>query len=184
MSNYNYIFCDIETTSLNELQGEIIEISCVDVHGKILLDKKIAFDPTKANQKSLEINGFYKRASEWDNASSKEEVRVKLKEIFDKPNTVLVAHNVSFEQKWLEHHFGLDFRRTFCTRSFCYLYLDDVLRSTSLKALRYFLKISSENAHTSLKDAMDCRQVFTTFKNISRSELYALKNDFKQRDKS
>ena len=181
---FNYIFVDIETTSLNELQGEVIEISCVDIDGKVLLDEKISFDPSKANQKSLEVNGFYKRASEWDNASSKEEVRVKLKEIFDKPKTVLVAHNVSFEQRWLEHHFGLDFRSTFCTRSMVYLYLDDVLYSTSMKALRYFLNIFPTNSHTSLKDAMDCRKVFITFKLISRSELYALKNDFRQRSGS
>lgn len=181
---FNYIFVDIETTSLNELEGEVIEISCVDMGGNVLLDEKISFDPSKANQKSLEVNGFYKRASEWGNASSKESVRTKLKEIFDKPKTVLVAHNVSFEQKWLEHHFGLDFRSTFCTRSLVYLYLDDTLYSTSMKALRYFLKISSIDAHTSLKDAMDCRQVFTTFKNITRSELYALKNDFRQRSGS
>jgi len=178
---FEYIFVDIETTSLNELEGEVIEISCVSMDGNVLLDEKISFDPSKANQKSLEVNGFYKRASEWNNASSKESVRIKLKEIFDKPKTVLVAHNVLFEQKWLEHHSGLDFRRTFCTRSLVYLYLDDTLYSTSMKALRYFLKLSSVDAHTSLKDAMDCRNVFRTFKNISRSELYALKNDFRQR---
>jgi len=181
---FEYIFVDIETTSLNELEGEVIEISCVSMDGNVLLDEKISFDPSKANQKSLEVNGFYKRASEWNNASSKESVRIKLKEIFDKPKTVLVAHNVLFEQKWLEHHFGLDFRRTFCTRSLVYLYLDDTLYSTSMKALRYFLKLSSVDAHTSLKDAMDCRNVFRTFKNISRSELYALKNDFRQRSGS
>ena len=174
----NYVFVDIETTSLDPNKGEIIEISCLDINGKILLDEKVSFDYQKAEKKALEVNMFHKRASAWDNSISQSEMAERVGKIFKKRNTVLVAHNVDFEKRWLGHHCGIKFYRTFCTKSFYYIFLENEIQSSKLSEFRLFLGLSSDNAHTSLKDARDCLTLFNTFKNITIERLSEIKNSF------
>jgi len=164
-------FIDIETTHLNPLRGDIIEICILtSIDGGITLsdDFCIKIKPQNlqtADPNALKINGYsdekWTNAYTWQQAESM--IALKLK------YGTIVAHNAMFEHRWLNHHLstGISWRWQ-CTKMLAIEHLPH-LRSHSMKTLRRVFGISAHNAHTAKKDAYDC---WYLYKKLNRASIF------------
>jgi DNA polymerase III epsilon subunit-like protein len=106
----NIAFLDIETTGLNPLKHEILEVGIVlrdQDPGKA--DEEIHFslpiDLTKADERALEINGFTKRraALQEIQAAPSEALQVLVQTLSD---ALVVGNNVQFDLRFIEQFLG------------------------------------------------------------------------------
>ena len=162
MRKHNLAFIDIETTGLNLIKNEIIEIGCVITTPdlKVIEEFELKIKPQhieNAEPAALKVNRY--DPSDWREAHALE----KAMKIFSKKvkDCIMVGHNVAFDAGFLEHAFA----QTGISNSLHYHKLDTVsiawaklhrepdLEHFSLRELGARFGIVNERAHTALSDA-------------------------------
>ncbi len=174
MKHTKFVALDIETTGLDALVHEIIEVGCVlfsfNVKKKIFeveesFDIKIKPQHIElANPISLKVNGY--QESLWTDALTPEKA---LKKISQKiTGRVMVGHNAGFDYSFFNtackkygvvntlHYHVLD------TLSMAYVVLYNNVDATrlSLQYLCDFYGIENKKAHTALADAQATYELF------------------------
>jgi DNA polymerase III subunit epsilon len=162
MKNHNLAFIDIETTGLNLIKNEIIEIGCVITNPKLemLEEFVLKIKPKRiknADPVSLKINHYDK--AQWKFAQDIKKVM----QIFAEKtqDCIMVGHNVAFDSGFLEYAFA----KTGVKNNMHYHKLDTIsiafaklsenaeVKHFSLRELCKYFDIENENAHTALGDA-------------------------------
>ena len=106
MKKHNLAFIDIETTGLDLVKNEIIEIGCVITTPKLEVIEKfeLKIKPEHiedANPVSLKINHY--SSLKWKDAKIlKDGMKFFLRKVKD---CIMVGHNVSFDSAFLEYAF-------------------------------------------------------------------------------
>ena len=155
-------FIDIETTGLNVLEHEIIQIGCVITTPdlKVIKEFELKIKPGKietADLLSLKINHY--NPSLWESARTLE----KTMKIFSKKvkDCIMVGQNVAFDSGFLEHAFA----KTKIKNDMHYHKLDTIsiawaklhqepdLKHFSLREMCVRFSIKNLHAHTALSDA-------------------------------
>lgn len=155
-------FVDLETTHLDPVHGEIIDICILTSKdwGKtidnILCTKIKPVHIETADPAALNVNGY--NESDWADAPVWADVVAEVSQILS--DGIICAHNVLFEMKWLTHHCYRITHRHMCTQTLAYTFLP--LRSASLSAIRDYYNWSHDDAHTAYADAYDCYLFFVT----------------------
>tara|TARA_R100001440_G_scaffold32428_1_gene51069 strand:- start:1980 stop:2573 length:594 start_codon:yes stop_codon:yes gene_type:complete len=160
-------FIDVETTGLNPVLHEIIEIAIIKEHPNRQTEhfyakiKPLAIE--RADETALKINRFRERG--WTDAREPKVVAAELSKFLD--GCSVCAHNVNFD---------MDFISEFLCRydMQCYIdrrYIDTMtlvhehllicgLSSMSLDAVRRFFGWSLVESHTAEKDVMDVYRLY------------------------
>lgn len=172
MRKHNFAFIDIETTGLNLLTHEIIEIGCVltDPNLEVIEEFELKIKPEHiedADPVSLKVNKYEKER--WEDGYSKEEAM----KIFSKKvkDCIMVGHNVAFDAGFLEHAFNkMQISNTMhyhrldtISVAWAKLHREPDLEHFSLRELCLRFGIKNENAHTALSDA---RATFELYKKL------------------
>lgn len=162
MRKQNLAFIDIETTGLDILEHEIIQIGCVITNPSLdIIDSfEIKIKPENienADKISLKINGYKKE--DWENALPlKEALRDFSKRIAD---CIMVAHNIAFDFSFIEnafirsrvkntlHYHKLDT----ISIAWAKFHHDNDIDRFSLREMCNRFGIINEKAHTALSDA-------------------------------
>lgn len=157
-------FLDTETTGLDPQLAEVIEVAVIrrehdgsESRFHTLIKPERIED---AHPKALEINGYAKDPSRWDDAPTMVEVGHQIAD-FTK-NSVICGHNISFDEGMI----AANFKRAGVRRRIPYHKIDTVtlawehlvpmgLDRLGMDAIRDFLGWSKEGAHTAMKDAED-----------------------------
>jgi len=162
MRKHNLAFIDIETTGLNVLTHEIIEIGVVVTTPDLEIIEKFELkikpkNIDNADPVSLKVNHY--NEEDWVDASTLEDVmKVVSKKVKD---CIMVGQNVSFDWGFLDyafvktklknsmHYHKLD------TISIAWAKLHDKVDVThfSLRELCKYFDIKNEHAHSALSDA-------------------------------
>ena len=172
MRNHNLAFIDIETTGLNVLIHEIIEVGCVMTTPdfKIIEEFELKIKPEhieNADKVALKINGYDE--ANWKSAYTMEKaIKILTRKVKD---SIMVGHNVAFDSGFLEHAFA----KTGIENTLHYHKLDTVsiawaklhkepdLEHFSLRELGTRFGIKNPHAHTALSDA---RATFELYKKL------------------
>ena len=162
MRKHKLVFVDIETTGLNVIEHEIIEVGCVIVDNKlkIIEEFELKIKPKNienADRISLKINHYNER--DWNDAY---ELKDALK-IFSKKtkDCIMVGQNIAFDSSFIEyalqknnvkntlHYHRLD------TISIAWAKLNNNINFThfSLREMCKYFNIENENPHSALSDA-------------------------------
>lgn len=172
MRKHNFAFIDIETTGLNLLAHEIIEIGCVLTTSKLKMieEFELKIKPERisnADPVALKVNHY--DPDDWKSAYSLE----KAMKIFSEKvkDCIMVGHNVAFDAGFLEYAFN----KTDLQNTMHYHKLDTVsiawakmhknpkLEHFSLRELCLRFEIKNSRAHTALSDA---RATFELYKKL------------------
>lgn len=162
MRKHNLAFIDIETTGLDILKHEIIEIGCVltgpDL--KVIEEFELKIKPEhieNADPTALKVNHYSEKA--WSTAFSLEEAM----EIFAKKvaNCIMVGQNVAFDSGFLEHAFSkIDVKNSMhyhkldtISIAWAKLHREPDLEHFSLREMCLRFGIKNERAHSALSDA-------------------------------
>jgi len=158
----NLVFLDIETTGLNPIFHEIIEI-CLITDTQVYLTKIKPQRIKDADPQSLKINNYNHK--EWFDAPLFKDVLPKIQELT--AGKMLAGHHVSFDYSFLTEQLSrsgapaLFDRRRIDTINLAFEHLRPLgLNSLSLDSIRTFLGWSKEGAHTALKDCKDAKRLF------------------------
>ena len=172
MRKHNFAFIDIETTGLNVVRHEMVEIGCVlstpDL--EVIEEFELKIKPEKienADPVSLKIS-HYDRAR-WESAYSlSEAMKIFSEKVRD---SIMVGQNVAFDSGFLEHAFA----KTGIGNSMHYHKLDTIsiawaklhenqeIDKLSLRNLGQHFGIENKNAHTALSDD---RATFLLYKKL------------------
>ena len=162
MRKHNFAFIDIETTGLNLLVHEIIEIGCVltSENLEVIEEFEIKIKPEHigdADPAALKVNHYNEK--DWQNAQElSDAMKIFSKKVKD---CIMVGHNVAFDSGFLEYAFN----KTGMANPMHYHKLDSVsvawaklhreptLEHFSLRELCLRFGIENKNAHTALSDA-------------------------------
>ena len=162
MKNHNLAFIDIETTGINVLKHEIIEIGCVvttpnfELIGELELKIKPEHIET-ADPVALKINHYDEKL--WASGHTLPEAMKMLAEI--SKDCIMVGQNVAFDSGFLEYAFA----KTGILNSMHYHKLDTLsiswaklhkepdLEHFSLREMCLRFGIKNENPHSALSDA-------------------------------
>jgi DNA polymerase III epsilon subunit family exonuclease len=162
MRKHNLAFIDIETTGLDFIKHEIIEIGCVITTPNLEIIEKFELkikpeNIENADPVSLKVNHY--DSTKWEDAQSLDAgIKIISKKVKD---CIMVGHNVSFDSEFLEsaflktkskntmHYHKLD------TISIAWAKLHDRVDVThfSLRELCKYFGIKNEQAHSALPDA-------------------------------
>jgi len=172
MKKHNFAFIDIETTGLNLLKNEIIEIGCVVTTPtlEIIEEFELKVKPEhieNADPIALKVNHYNKE--EWESAVSLEKaMRILNEKVKD---CIMVGHNISFDAGFLEYAFN----KTKTVNTMHYHKLDTIsvawaklhndpsLEHLSLHEMCTRFGIKNERAHSALPDA---RATFELYKKL------------------
>ena len=172
MKGHKFAFIDIETTGLNLLRHEIIEIGCVITTPDLELieDFELKIKPKHiedADPVALKVNHYDEE--NWQSAHSLK----KAMEIFSEKvkDCIMVGHNVAFDAGFLEHAFNeikigntLHYHKLDTVSiSWAKLHSDPDLEHFSLREMCVRFGIKNERAHTALSDA---RATFELYKKL------------------
>ena len=107
MRKHNLAFVDIETTGLNFLENEIIEVGCIITDHKLKIIEEFEFKIKpehieNANKTALKINHY--NEDDWQGAYSLEEAMKIL--LVKTKDCIMVGQNVSFDVTFLEYNFA------------------------------------------------------------------------------
>jgi DNA polymerase III epsilon subunit-like protein len=172
MKKHNFAFLDIETTGLNLIKHEIIEIGCVVTNPEltVLEEFELKIKPERiedADPVSLKVNHY--NVSDWKGAYPLDKA-MKILSLKVK-DCIMVGQNVAFDSGFLEYAFT----KTGIANSMHYHKLDTIslawaklhnepdLEHFSLRELCLRFDIKNENAHTGLGDA---RATFELYKKL------------------
>lgn len=93
-------FLDVETTGLDPLQHEILEIAIVDLTGQVLLDTKIRpVHIETATPIALQINGYADHPERWKDAPTFAEKAEEICKILR--HRVLIGQNPTFDRSFI-----------------------------------------------------------------------------------
>jgi DNA polymerase-3 subunit epsilon len=170
----NRIWIDTETTGLDPVKGEVIEIAIVtetvspDGGGTVIESWSTKIAPERiedASPKALEVNGYTPEA--WAGAPTFAEVAPEITRRLAS-GSVIAGHNVGFDVGFIEAAFA----RIGSGVRIPYHKIDTVTLAyaawngtgtgpgLSLDKLRKHLGIPMEGSHSALKDALDARAVY------------------------
>jgi len=172
MKKHNFVFLDIETTGLNVVKHEIIEIGCVVTTPKlkVIEEFEIKIKPEyieNADPISLKVNHYDFMA--WQGASSLQDAMKMLsKKVQD---CTLVGQNVAFDSGFLEYAFiktGIKnpmhyHKLDTISMAWAKLHKNKKVTNFSLRELCLFFGIKNDKAHTGLSDA---RATFKLYKKL------------------
>ncbi len=162
MKKHNLAFIDIETTGLDLIKNEIIEIGCVITNPKlkILEEFELKIKPEhieNANKTALKINHY--KEKDWTEALPLEEaIKIFLKKVKD---CIMVGQNVAFDSGFLEYNFAkLKLENTMHyhrldTISIAWAKMNQAEDFThySLREMCKHFGIENQNPHSALSDA-------------------------------
>jgi DNA polymerase-3 subunit epsilon len=162
MRKHNFAFIDIETTGLNLLQHEIIEIGCVLTTESLELieEFEIKIKPEhieNADPVALKVNHYTER--DWEAAISLEKaIKIFSKKVKD---CIMVGHNVAFDAGFLEYAFNKNkilntmhyHKLDTVSIAWAKMHKDPRLEHFSLRELGAHFGIKNARAHTALSDA-------------------------------
>jgi DNA polymerase III epsilon subunit family exonuclease len=162
MKKHNFAFVDLETTGLNLLKNEIIEIGCVlttpDL--KMIEEFELKIKPTHietADLVALKINHY--NIADWEEGLSLEKaIKIFSKKVKD---CIMVGHNVSFDAGFLEYVFNQNkiknpmhyHKLDTISIAWAKLHNDPDFERLSLHELCLRFDIKNERAHSALSDA-------------------------------
>jgi len=162
MRKHNLAFIDIETTGLNVLEHEIIEIGCVLVSPKMkVLDEfEIKIKPEhieNADKTSMKINHY--SSKEWGKALPIE----KALKIFSKKvkDHIMVGQNVSFDLEFLDYNLTkLGLKNTLhyhrldtISIAWARFHNNPDFKHFSLREMCKYFNIENKRPHNALSDA-------------------------------
>jgi DNA polymerase-3 subunit epsilon len=172
MRKHNFAFIDIETTGLNLLKHEIIEIGCVlttpDL--QVIEEFELKIKPEHiedADPVALKVNHY--DPLDWEDAQSlKEAMKIFSEKVKD---CIMVGHNVAFDAGFLEYAFNKNkmlntmHYHKFDTVSMAWakLHNDKDFEHFSLREMCVRFGIENKRAHTALSDA---RATFELYKKL------------------
>ena len=172
MKNHRLAFVDLETTGLDPINHEIIEIGIVLAEQKtgengkkelvFLSEYNIQLTPEhieNADPKGLEVNKYHLR--DWSNALPQKEGLTQAAKLLE--DTVFIAQNVAGDWAFLlnsgknhdvifegvVHYHKFDL----ASMAFGKLYHDPKLFKFSLRELTEYFGVTNHDAHTALSDA-------------------------------
>lgn len=159
------VIIDLETTGLNEIDDDIIEIGAIKIKdGKMIerFHKLIAIDH-KIPEFIIKLTGITDEM-----LSDGENLEDALKEFSGFVEShPLVAHNISFDMAFLNHAFMECNLQPLNNKTYCTLELSrhllPALKSHKLKSLKDYFWISSTTEHRSLSD---CESVFYIYQKL------------------
>lgn len=172
MRKHNFAFLDIETTGLNLIKNEIIEVGIVITSPalKVMEEFEIKIKPEHiedADLVALKVNHYNKK--DWESAYGlKEAMEMISQKVKD---CIMVGQNVAFDFGFLEYAFN----KTGIANPMHYHKLDTIsiawaklhgekdVKNFSLRELCLRFGIKNENAHTGLGDA---RATFELYKKL------------------
>lgn len=172
MRKHNFAFIDIETTGLNLLKHEIIEIGCVVTTPdfKLIEEFEIKIKPERiedADPVALKVNQYENR--NWEDAIlPKEAIKFLAEKVKD---CIMVGHNVAFDAGFLEYAFNkLQIGNTMhyhkldtVSIAWAKFHNDPNFEHFSLHEMCSRFGIKNEHAHTALSDA---RATFELYKKL------------------
>ena len=172
MRGHKFAFIDIETTGLNLLQHEIIEIGCVITTPDLepIEDFELKIKPKhieSADKIALKVNHYEEK--DWESAlEQKEAIKILAEKTKD---CIMVGHNVAFDAGFLEHAFNeikigntLHYHKLDTVSiSWAKLHSDPDLEHFSLREMCVRFGIKNKRAHTALSDA---RATFKLYKKL------------------
>ena len=162
MRKHNFAFIDIETTGLNLIKHEIIEIGCIITTPtlQIIEEFEIKIKPEhieNADPVALKVNHY--NEEDWKDAYTLEKaIKIFSKKIKD---CIMIGHNVAFDSGFLEYVFNKNnlintmYYHKLDTISVAWakLHKDPALEHFSLRELCVRFDIKNKKAHTGLGDA-------------------------------
>lgn len=172
MRKHNLAFIDIETTGMNLMKHEIIEIGCVltSPELEVLGELEIKISPEhieNADPVALKVNHYNER--DWTGAINLEKaIRIFSEKVRD---CIMIGQNVAFDSGFLEYAFN----KMGIVNTMHYHKLDTVsvawaklhkysdVEHFSLRELCVRFGIKNERAHTALSDA---RATFELYKKL------------------
>ncbi len=162
-----YVFIDIEATSLEIDQAQIIEIAIITYHNDRKVDEFSTLIKPKDRIPShiYELTGISNKMCK--NQPEFYEVANKILDLTQ--NKRLIAHNILYDYEVLKKHFlqlGIEFQaqRT-CTLALAKNFIPG-LESYSLKSLANFFSIRLSEHHRALSDAKATREIYKILRNI------------------
>ena len=174
MRKHNLAFIDIETTGLNVLEHEIIEIGCVITNHKLkILDEfEIKIQPEhieRANSTSLKVNHY--NEEEWGGAVTLDEALKNFSKRVE--GSIMVGQNVAFDSGFLEYNLArLKIKNTLhyhrldtISIAWAKLHRDKKIEHFSLREMCKHFKIKNEHPHSALSDA---RATYLLYKKLIR----------------
>jgi DNA polymerase-3 subunit epsilon len=172
MRKHNFAFIDIESTGLNLLKHEVIEIGCVLTSStlEVIEEFELKIKPEyieNADPAAIKVNHYNEK--DWKDALGVKEAI----EIFSKKtkDCIMVGHNVAFDAGFLEYVFN----KTEVKNTMHYHKLDTIsiawtrlhnnknFEHFSLRELCLYFGIKNERPHTALSDA---RATFELYKKL------------------
>jgi len=172
MRKHNLAFIDIETTGLNIIKHEIIEIGCViaDQKLEILEEFELKIKPERienADKTALKINHY--NSENWESAC---ELKEAMKTLLEKTkDCIMVGQNVAFDVSFLEYNFaklGLNNMMHYhkldtISIAWAKLNKEKDFEHFSLREMCKCFDIKNENPHSALSDA---RATFELYKKL------------------
>ena len=175
MRKHNFAFIDIETTGLNMLKHEIIEIGCVVVNSglEIIEEFELKIKPEhieNADPVALKVNHYNEK--DWEKAVNLEKaIKILLEKAKD---CIMVGHNVAFDAGFLEYAFN----KNGMLNTMHYHKLDTIsmvwaklnaepdLEHFSLREMCVRFGIENKNPHTGLGDARATYELYKKLMNL------------------
>jgi DNA polymerase-3 subunit epsilon len=162
MRRHNFAFIDIESTGLNLLKHEIIEIGCVLTTSnlEVIEEFELKIKPERienADPVALKVNHY--NEEDWKDAYDlKEAIKILLEKVKD---CLMVGHNVAFDAGFLEYTFNkMKMVNTMhyhkldtISVAWAKLHNDPNIEHFSLREMCVRFGIKNERAHTALSDA-------------------------------
>ncbi len=172
MRKHNLAFIDIETTGLDVIKHEIIEIGCVlttpDLKVTEEFELKIKPERIKdADPTSLKINHYDENG--WKDARSlKDSMKILAQKTED---CIMIGQNIAFDSGFLEHAFAkLKIKNAMhyhkldtISIAWAKFHQDKDFEHFSLREMCVYFGIKNEHAHTALSDA---RATFELYKKL------------------
>ncbi|MFA6586260.1 MAG: 3'-5' exonuclease [Candidatus Paceibacterota bacterium] len=162
MRKHNLAFIDIETTGLDVIKHEIIEIGCVITTPKFKVIEKfeLKIKPEhieNANPTALKVNHY--KEEDWISAYTlKEGMNIFLKKVKD---CIMIGQNVAFDVSFLESNFskiGLENTMHYhkldtISIAWAKLHRKPSIKHFSLREMCKYFDIKNERPHSALSDA-------------------------------
>ncbi|HNW71806.1 MAG TPA: 3'-5' exonuclease [Candidatus Paceibacterota bacterium] len=175
MRKHNLAFTDLETTGLNILKHEIIEIGCVitDYKLKVIEEFEIKIKPENienADLVALKVNGY--NDEDWKDAMS---LKNALHIFSDKAkDCIMVGQNVAFDSWFLEYNFAkLNLKNTLhyhrldtISIAWAKLHKKEEVNHFSLREMCKYFGIKNENPHRALSDAQATFELYKKLMNM------------------
>ncbi|MFA5791519.1 MAG: 3'-5' exonuclease [Candidatus Paceibacterota bacterium] len=172
MRKHNFAFIDIETTGLNFIKNEIIEIGCVLTTPtlEVIEEFELKIKPERidnADPVALKVNHYDPIL--WERAYSLEKaIKIFLKKV---KGCIMVGQNVAFDSGFLEYVFNkIEMENTMhyhkldtISIAWAKLHKKTDIEHFSLREMCKYFDIENKNAHTALSDA---RATFELYKKL------------------